>query len=67
MLVNQKIDWRNRSNVGFIKGLMGLYESPQEILACPHNCDAALAGNFDRIVAGLGCGAIYLYAVLAKL
>ena len=64
MLANQKIDWRNRSNVGFIKRFMGLYESPEEILAGPYNCDAAFVGYSNRIIARLGCGAIYLYTIL---
>lgn len=64
MLANQKIDWRNRSNVGFNTRLMGFYESPKEILACPDNRDATLVGCFDRIIAGFSCSTIYIYPVL---
>ena len=64
VLANQKIDWRNRSNVGFNTRLMGFYESPKEILACPYNCNVALVGRFDRVITGFSCGTIYLYSVL---
>ena len=43
---------------------MGLHESPEEILACPYNCNVALAGCFNRAIAGLCCGAIYLHIIL---
>jgi hypothetical protein len=62
--MHPKIDWRNRSNVGFNKRLVGFYESSEEILACPHNCDAALVGRFNRFIAGFSCGAIYLHIIL---
>lgn len=64
MFVKQKIDWRNLTNVGFIEGLMGFYESQEEILACPHYCDVTIAGRSDSIIAGFGGGSVYLYSVL---
>ncbi len=65
--MKQKIDWRNRTNVGFIKRFVGFYESPKEILACSYNCNAASIGRSDSAIAGFSSSAIYLYAVLILL
>lgn len=62
--MNQKIDWRNRSNVGINKRLMGFYESPEEILAGSSDYNATPAGRLNRIIAGFCCGSVYLYPVL---
>lgn len=59
-----KTDWRNLSNVRFIKGFMGFYESPEEILACAYNFYAAVVGCFDHIIARFFSGAIYIHTVL---
>ena len=67
MLANQKIDWRNRTDVGIINRLMGFYESPEEILARSSYCNVALIGRFDRVITGFGCGTIHLYPVLVLL
>ena len=62
--MNQKIDWRNRTNVGFVKGFVGFYEGAEEILACSYNYNVALVGCANRIIAGFGCSSVYLYPVL---
>ena len=62
--MNQKIDWRNRTNVGFIKRSMGLHEGSKEVLACPHNTNAAFTGCSDRAISGFGCCALYLHTIL---
>ena len=67
MLVKQKIDWRNRTNVGFIKRFMGFYESPKEILACSYHCNAAFIGRSDSAIARFSSSTIYLYSVLILL
>ena len=43
---------------------MGVYESPEEILACAHHSNAAFVRRFDRIIAGLCGGAIYIHLIL---
>ena len=67
MLASQKIGWRNHTNVGFDKGFVGFYESTEEILACPYNYNVAFVGCVNRIIAGLGSGAVYLHPVLIPL
>ena len=64
MLANRKTDWRNRSNVGIIKRLMGFHESPEEILACSCDYNVAVVGCFNCVIAGLGGGTVYLYFIL---
>lgn len=64
MFTNLKTDWRNLSDVRFIKGFMGFYESPQEILAGSRDYNVAPVRCFDRIIAGFSSGTIYLYVVL---
>ena len=65
--MKQKIDWRNRTNVGFINRFMGFYESPKEILACSYYCNAAFIGCSDSAIAGFSSSTIYLYFVLILL
>ena len=67
MLANPKTDWRNRSNVGFIKRLMGFHESPEEILACSCDYNVAVVGCFNCVIAGFGGSTVYLYPVLITL
>ena len=67
MLVNPKTVWRNRSNVGSIKRFMGVYESPEEILAGACDYNVAFVGGFNCVIAGFSSGAIYLYPVLILL
>jgi len=43
---------------------MGFYESAEEILACPHNFDAALAGCVNRVITGFSRGTVYLHSFL---
>ena len=59
-----KIDWRNLTDVRFVKRFMGLYESPEEILACAYHCNTALIGKSDRVITRFCSSDIYIYAVL---
>ena len=64
--MNQKKDWRNRTDAGLVKGSLGIYENQEEILACPDNHYAAVARYSDRTVARFGCRAIHLYLILNR-
>jgi len=43
---------------------LGFYEGSEEILACAYNYIAAVAGYFNRNVARLCSGTLYIHAVL---
>ena len=63
VLANQKIDWRNRTDVGFITRFMEFYESPKKILARSDYRDAVVVRCTDSAITGFGCCTIYLYSV----
>ena len=64
MLAYRKIDWRSRTNAGFIERFMGVHESQEKILVSSCYRDAATVGRSYCVVTGVCSCSIYIYSVL---